>query len=538
MTNKPNVFSGRIVIDHQTKTGGMAVSTWLRDILGDGVVSPDIAGNHQSAIRQYGGIYSIISGHVDFQGEGFDPRYKYLTLLREPVDRILSWLFYAAYDAPETPNYQRDKQASLVFLESEGQIIPEEIMKVVSNNYTMHFSQVFRNTHYEVFSEDQLLTLAIEALKKYDILGFFDQMPQYLKEVADLIGILPPESIAKVNVTSKRLHVSGISDAFRTRIINLNHLDIQLFNAVHAWKDLQSQTFALPMPTLTATLWDKYNLAPERVVISKAIILGSATLTPGYNFYYSEPITFDVDIFLTRNINELNIGLQIFDSNMRCAFGINTMLLNQIHRQLSIGSHRITYNLFAHLPVGKYSIGIACTEMLPSESCELLWRDKLCQFEVFHHTNHTSIGYANLLPSISFVKLDLGFENSVVNQPLGNLKVIGFVNSMRTSQQILLDVIIQNFSAEPWLDSVFIPINISYHWYDRENNPIVFDGVRTKLPQGGISPEQTVQTQITVLAPQQPGDYVLFITLVQESCAWFEDFGNDFSPALIEVSVS
>jgi len=48
-----------------------------------------------------------------------------------------------------------------------------------------------------------------------------------------------------------------------------------------------------------------------------------------------------------------------------------------------MGSHRVTYDLNAHLPEGKYSIGFACTESLPSGSRDLLWHDKLCEFEVF-----------------------------------------------------------------------------------------------------------------------------------------------------------
>ena len=47
-----------------------------------------------------------------------------------------------------------------------------------------------------------------------------------------------------------------------------------------------------------------------------------------------------------------------------------------------------------------------------------------------------------------------------------------------------------------------------------------------------------MQSKMTVLAPQVSDNYILFLTLVQENRAWFEVFGNDFKPALIEIRVS
>lgn len=203
-----------------------------------------------------------------------------------------------------------------------------------------------------------------------------------------------------------------------------------------------------------------------------------------------------------------------------------------------MGSHRVTYDLNAHLPEGKYSIGFACTESLPSGSRDLLWHDKLCEFEVFHPSNRVSVGYANLSTSMAFVQTALGQEDSVVNPPVGNLKVLEFMRSMRIGEPISLAVVVQNCSEQGWLNGLYRPVNLSYHWFDKEGNPIVFDGERSKLPIGGVLPGQSVQCRMTVLAPPEPGDYILFLTLVQESCAWFEAFGNDFKPAQIEVSVS
>ena len=92
MTKSP-VFAGRVIFDHLPKTAGQAINSWLTKELGGGCVTTNLNGQHEDLIRLYGGEYSIISGHVYFQGNGLDPRYHYMTSLREPLDRVVSWLF-------------------------------------------------------------------------------------------------------------------------------------------------------------------------------------------------------------------------------------------------------------------------------------------------------------------------------------------------------------------------------------------------------------------------------------------------------------
>ena len=94
MTNKVNdlkkrVFPGRIIFDHLPKTAGMSINNWLFESLGE-VVIPNLIGQHSDLIRDYGGLYSVISGHIHFAAkEGLDPRYQYITCVRDPVERIV-----------------------------------------------------------------------------------------------------------------------------------------------------------------------------------------------------------------------------------------------------------------------------------------------------------------------------------------------------------------------------------------------------------------------------------------------------------------
>lgn len=116
-------FSGRVIFDHLPKTAGTSVNRWLIEALGDGNVSDIVTGLHRSALHRYGGQYCLITGHLDFiNAEGLDPRWQYTTILRDPIDRALSWLYYVTkhYSADTLPGtYQACKQ----FIESDGEIV-------------------------------------------------------------------------------------------------------------------------------------------------------------------------------------------------------------------------------------------------------------------------------------------------------------------------------------------------------------------------------------------------------------------------------
>lgn len=62
--------------------------------------------------------------------------------------------------------------------------------------------------------------------------------------------------------------------------------------------------------------------------------------------------------------------------------------------------------------------------------------------------------------------------------------------------------------------------NFSYHWYDDKGNLIIQDGLRTGLPYN-IPSGGTVNLDLKVKAPSQPGRYRLVIDGVQERCAWY-----------------
>jgi hypothetical protein len=67
------------------------------------------------------------------------------------------------------------------------------------------------------------------------------------------------------------------------------------------------------------------------------------------------------------------------------------------------------------------------------------------------------------------------------------------------------------------------PVHLSYKWIPATPAVGVMpEGYRTALPRT-IPPAGQLTCQVRVLSPRSPGDFVLRLTVVQESVAWFDD---------------
>lgn len=86
----------------------------------------------------------------------------------------------------------------------------------------------------------------------------------------------------------------------------------------------------------------------------------------------------------------------------------------------------------------------------------------------------------------------------------------------------LMECTIQNLSESFLCSEQPYPVHVAYRWKaDGDASEFGDRGVRIRLPHI-LSPGETVQLHIDVLAPDQEGVYELLITLVQEFVVWFD----------------
>jgi uncharacterized protein YcfL len=101
---------------------------------------------------------------------------------------------------------------------------------------------------------------------------------------------------------------------------------------------------------------------------------------------------------------------------------------------------------------------------------------------------------------------------------------------MTVGRRVTAEVTVKNTSKSKWPsksnEKGRNAVNLSYHWLDRKGAVVVFDGLRTPLPND-VEPGQSVRLKATIQPPDGAGQYTLEITLVQERVAWFPERDGD-----------
>jgi hypothetical protein len=536
MSRPRTAFDGRIIFDHLQKTAGQAVNAWLIQALGEGCVTPNLIGGHRELIQRYGGSHSIISGHISFNfGEQLDPRYFYLTILRDPVDRCISWTYFLSNNVPPNSETLPLIEGARLFVDSAGAEINEAFQASISNLNTEHFCRLGLAT---LGTEEEKLASAKRVLDQYDVVGIYENMPEFLDRVSALIGINCPAELAAVNVTSNRPAVDDAASALRLRIEELNPLDVALYEyACSKIKNAPAVNVAEATP-VPNRVWLPYASPAPRSLITADIELLSTVLREGDDIECGQVMSFDVDFFATRGISELEAGIHIFDADRQWVFGTNSILQDKKIKDLSRGTYRVTHHVQADFPAGSYTAGFAFAERSAEGTKELAWHHAICSFTVRHPQRSASVGYSNPAFSMAFYKTPKYNESRTISNPPN-----GFIRSIienltiaaHSSTRILIEI--SNDSSQLWLGDAFRPVSLSYHWLTTQGERVVWDGERTPLPPQGIVPGQQVQLPMVVRAPEAPGQYQLQLTLVQERVGWFEELSENFIPATLTVEV-
>ena len=106
----------------------------------------------------------------------------------------------------------------------------------------------------------------------------------------------------------------------------------------------------------------------------------------------------------------------------------------------------------------------------------------------------------------------------------GVITLVGNAGLLYAGRPAKLYVLVENLSAITWVSGQIQPVFACYHWIDKTGNVIIYDGIRSRLPEA-IEPAARKQVPVSVIAPPIAGEYTLEITLVHEGVTWMEDDG-------------
>ncbi len=192
--------------------------------------------------------FRVISGHVHFGFHHHLPQpCRYITIFREPVDRILSHYYYNIHQKPK--DFKGDPER----LEQYRQMpIDEFILHRVNHNFDNMMVRYISGIEAEVGAcTDAMLETAIQNLEEhFDAIGLQDRFNESVAYFCCKFGWSIP-SYRQNNVGTKRPLVTPLTPAQRSRIRESQHLDAQLYD--YAVKRFERQMADLP-PGFNAAL--------------------------------------------------------------------------------------------------------------------------------------------------------------------------------------------------------------------------------------------------------------------------------------------
>ncbi len=148
-----------------------------------------------------------------------------------------------------------------------------------------------------------------------------------------------------------------------------------------------------------------------------------------------------------------------------------------------------------------------------------------------------------LTPSAGGPKVDTQ-RQTLSNDPLpvggyvAELLPLNPPTNLKAGESTILKVKVKNISGVIWpsggqSDGKYL-LRLGNHWLNANGGLIVMDDGRTSLPYD-LRPGREVELQLTITAPNTPGDYILELDMVQERVTWFAD--EEMQTVKIRVSV-
>jgi ketosteroid isomerase-like protein len=227
----------KCVFVHVPKAAGTGLNIAMRYALGPDAVSQGFnASNMTSSEAERLDQFDVISGHISMADVSrYFPDRAILTILRDPIDRCLSWYYWARQDS--TPSFSSDIAAAK----------RHDIESFFDLDHRFHYRNVFNRQVRQL--GDHVLNVSTDLDKAYDaakdtlrsavwvgrqetLAADLEKLGMRLPEMAGL-----PMSIA--NATGQRTLAADASPRVIKRIRELNAYDLDLyaFASAEIWGD-------------------------------------------------------------------------------------------------------------------------------------------------------------------------------------------------------------------------------------------------------------------------------------------------------------
>lgn len=162
-----------------------------------------------------------IGGHYSFSDiayDNFKEKYKFITILRNPVDAFISHYFFSRYQL---------KREHLLFDGSIKEFIDSKYGKQVGSLFVQRIGGVRKNSDY---TSEKAIENAFENLKKFDLVGFKERMSTFEEKINKLFNINLKIETKNKNPKSKEFINKKVTSDIREEIKVVCEADIKLYN--------------------------------------------------------------------------------------------------------------------------------------------------------------------------------------------------------------------------------------------------------------------------------------------------------------------
>jgi hypothetical protein len=567
--------------DHIYKAGGSSVDRAFAHWLDEDQVTPTLVETATSAQARYADK-AYITGHFTFSpGQWFAADRYLLTLLRDPVDRIISHYYFSRNHVTLKGKDRAVALAKNLRIEEYVLCDDPDVRNQIENFQTRHFAPAAWDGAEELTPARQL-ELAKASLDRYDLVGVLQDIDDFFLALACDLDLPPLAETPHANATRQRASISEVDAALRRRIESMNESDLELHDVARGLfaakrRDLLRRSYHLLKfhrnaiddreasgegePIGAANGSEKKTerfseLGTRECEVLWATVAGHTTQLPV--LFTGEMCRLTIAFRAHRTIEALNVGFSILDQGERVIFGTNSYSLGKSIRVECGGENCIQYIFRCDIGPGQYSVSVTLHPAMVLDSRIYHLRTQVAKFEVAGNIGYHSEGLAKLYPTIT----GSGASNpdqsrlqmrdteadwpraqriAVINPPLADFRAtisaLGSVSYVEPNELFLLEVEIGNDGTETWQSGGFFPVRVSYHWCREDGTISEFDGERTQLPWD-IQPGQSVRLWANIKAPTALGKYLLKMTLVQDGVAWFDAKSGAQDAIQIRVGLS
>ena len=565
----------KFLFDHIYKAAGSSVGQLFIDRMGVANVTPGLVEPLGNALARYADR-ALVTGHFSLRPGERLPRDRYtLTLLRDPVDRLVSHYYFARNHVEVRGANPASDAAKRLSLEDYVVCDVPEVRALMSNDQTLHFMPM-KWDGTRTLSADEQLAAAKAALDEYDLVGTFDEFDDFVEVLCCDAGWPPVAEIPRANATRGRLRVDEIPRSVRARLEALNALDLEL--CAHARALFRSKRratlrafatagaengegasaaarFADPLDDLVAdSEVPPLEFGNRRIEIVGVAVTGQVSRS--YQVSAGEIVSLQLTIRAHQPTADLVAGFRIVDDAGRIVYGTNSRAQGRLIDVRAPGDYVVEFRLRCDVGYGDYAISASVHAAGAGANQVYHWRDQAAWLGVIANVGDHWEGAMKMYPQVSCAPLQpfaghqppalvaapgwqsvqhLAFHAPELTVFSAVVEPKGEVPTLAAGEVVALEVQLTNAGQQTWPAAGLQRVCFSYRWLDRNDAIVVYDGERTPLV-GNVAPGETVRLWAVVKAPHEAGDFVLSLTLLQEYVAWFDERGS--APARLRVRVT